>query len=442
MKQGFLMAIALCSILFASCMKEDDFSELKRPLQLQGDFDPVLGFPIAKMSADMSTLLGMLHTSDNMSVNVDPENDQVAFRYHDTLYFEYSYEGAKRKYPSSRQAKGRTKGDYGDSIVLDCQVLKGSTDIDLFQKLTELGNGSIEAKGMYVTLVADMKTRVSDNILALVDHGVQAFFDCDTLYVTCEDGTVWTIGLGRSLSRVNVKDLVDGKRIPVVEDYDVSYLANRKPTKIQYTASFYIIAPPDLDYISCIQYINDSLYIDTLTTKMSTNVDFPLQLFCKDLVYFDTIELNGNSMDSTLKQMDQYITLNDTNNKLVFVANNSFPIALSLNAVCLDSNKQVISERLISRDSLMTGASLKPYGNSASYISDVSSQSRISVTVTREILDQLSRSRYMVLSIGANTSTQGTSESKPTVVVLGKDRLDLKLYLQASPHIHINTTIN
>lgn len=437
MKQRFLFIFALCVFLFTSCMKDDDFSELKHPLQLQGDFDPVLGLPIAKMSADMGTILGMLHTSDNVSVSIDSETDLVAFRYHDTLTFEYTYDDNAKG-----RRKGSTKGEYGDSIVLDCQTLTGSTEIDLFEKLTELGNGNIEAKGMYVTLVANMQTHVSDNVLALVDHGVEAFFDCDTMYVTCKDGTEWTIGLGRSLGRVNVKDLVHGKRIPVVENYDVSHLANRKPTEIRYSAKFYIVAPPDLDYISCIQYINDSLYIDSLTTHMATDVDFPLQLYCRDLAYFDTIELNNSQMDSLLEQLDQYLTLNDTSNQLVFVADNALPISLSLNAVCLDSNKNVISERLISRDSLLAGAPIKPYGTTGSYTSSGSSQSRIPVTVTRDILDKLSRTKYLLLAIGANTSTEGSPEDKPTVVVLGKDRLNLKLYLKLAPHIHLNTSIN
>lgn len=435
MKQRFFIVVALCAFLFTSCMKEDDFSELRHPLVLQGDFDPLLGLPIAKMSANMSTLLGMLHTSDNVSISVDSETDLVAFRYHDTLDFEYTYDGTAK-------GKGRAKGAYGDSIVLDCQSLSGSTDIDLFQKLTEVGNGNIEAKGMYVTLVANMKTRVSDNVLALVDHGVEAFFDCDTMYVSCMDGTEWTIGLGRSLGRVNVKDLVDGKRIPVVENYDVSYLANRKPTQIRYSAKFYIIAPPDLDYISCMQYINDSLYIDALTTRMSTDVDFPLQLYCRDLAYFDTIALDPLQMDSLLEQMDRYVTLNDTSNQLVFAADNTLPISLSLNAVCLDSNKHAISQRLITRDSLLVGAPIKPYGTTGSYTSSGSSSSRIAVTVTRDILEKLNRTRYILLTIGANTSTQGASENNPTVVVLGQDRLNLKLYLKLAPHIHINTPIN
>lgn len=434
MKKRFILTAALCSLLLASCLKEDDFSELKHPLQLQGDFDPAIGLPVAKMSADMSTLLGMLHTSENMSVFVD-SSEQVAFLYQDTLMFEYSYTETKAK------SKTGAKDGYGDSIVLDCQTLEGSTDIDLFQKLTELGNGNIEAKGLYVTLTADMKTRVSDNILALVDHGVHAFFDCDTLFVTCQDGTEWTIGLGRSMGRVNVKDLVEGKRISVAENYDLSHLVNRKPTQIRYSAKFYIVAPPDIDFITCMQYINDSLYIDNLSTKMATIVNFPLQLYCKDIVYYDTIKLNSGQMDEVLDVIDQYMTLNDTANQLIFTADNSFPIALSLNAVCLDSNRNAISAPLITADSLLAGAPLKSHSSNNSYISNGSSQSRITVPITRDILDKLNQAKYLRLSIGANTSTQGATENKPTVMVLGKDRLDLKLYVKLSPQIHLNISL-
>lgn len=440
MKQRFFIVVALCAFLFTSCMKEDDFSELKHPLQLQGEFDPVFGIPIAKISSDMNTFLGLLHTGDNVSISIDSETDQVAFRYHDTLSFEYIYDGAKSH--SRRPAKGASKGAYGDSIVLDCRVLQGSTDIDLFEKLTEVGNGKIEAKGMYVTLVADMKTHVSDNVLALIDHGVQAFFDCDTIYVTCMDGTEWAVGLGRSMGRVNVRELVNGMTIPVVRDYDVSYLANRKPTQIRYSATFYMVAPPDIDYISCLQYINDSLYIDGLSTKMATDINFPVQLYCKDLAYYDTIELDGSQMDSILEVLDEYVTLNDTSNQLVFVADNTLPISVSINAVCLDSNLHAISAPLITTDSLLAGAPIKPYAGTASYISSGSSRSQISIPINRDVLDKLSRTRQLRLTIGANSSTQGASESNPTVVVLGKDRLNLKLYIKLAPHVRINTTIN
>ena len=50
MKLKTITFAIIATLLVSSCMKEGDFSELKHPIIFEGDFDPVLGIPFAKMS--------------------------------------------------------------------------------------------------------------------------------------------------------------------------------------------------------------------------------------------------------------------------------------------------------------------------------------------------------------------------------------------------------
>ena len=89
MRAKFLLIISCFALLTAACTKEGDFDELKHPIEIRGNFDPQYGFPIARMSANVEDLLGLVHTSENIAVYID-ENDVVAFRYSDTLNNSFS----------------------------------------------------------------------------------------------------------------------------------------------------------------------------------------------------------------------------------------------------------------------------------------------------------------------------------------------------------------
>ena len=61
----------------AACSK-DDFMELRHPIVMEGEFDPVYGIPVAKMSADVATMVGMLDFNQNVTVYIG-EDDIVSF---------------------------------------------------------------------------------------------------------------------------------------------------------------------------------------------------------------------------------------------------------------------------------------------------------------------------------------------------------------------------
>ena len=78
MKLKTITFAIIATLLVSSCMKEGDFSELKHPIIFEGDFDPVLGIPFAKMSANMGDIVKLFDSTETSSVYID-SNDFLIF---------------------------------------------------------------------------------------------------------------------------------------------------------------------------------------------------------------------------------------------------------------------------------------------------------------------------------------------------------------------------
>jgi len=428
----FLLALIL-PLVMVSCKKADDFEALNHPIVAEGEFDPVLGIPLAKMIADVPTLLEMIDTNHELEVYID-SNDMVGLRYSDTQYTSFDYMVAK--------GNGTTLAKDGDTIRLR-GTIQGTMDIDFFEKMEMFTEQTVEAEGLFVTMDAFVKGIISDSLTALTEQGVQLYFDSIMLHVECADGFNPTIPLVSNPLRVSVAELADGKNFRVVENFDCHYLVNRKPEVVSYAIRMNIAIPLDVwiahDSISTGL---DAIGLNRVDATIATKLDFPLQFYCTDFDYTDyTVDVNMDGLKSILDKIHKYATLNDSSSYMVFEGKNYIPLTIKLNASVLDSNSNVLIEQIFPSDSTLWGAPLTLAENSTSYVSDGYTTTRVVMPIDDNMLETLTQMRHMRYKVKFSTSTLNAPVAKPTVMVRKDDVIDLRAYIVLSPHIPLSIPI-
>lgn len=433
MKQKLFFAALVLPWLMAGCVKDGDLNALRHPISIQGEFDPTVGVPLAHMEAHMNDFVGLWTTSDNMSTYIDAATGIVAFRYSNTLEVEMDY--------TSKRAQRSTKGTKasGDTLILDTRTLNGHTDINLFKRIASLDTGELSAKGMYLSIIADLHTTVSDPVLALNDYGVEIYFDSTVFTILFQDGTSEDISID-SMNNINIRELSHGRRISLFENYDASWAVNRKPIGIDYRTVLNIAKiGTTMIPISTLLYIRDSLYIDKVHASLATDVDFPMQLYCNHMAYTDTLSLDLHQLDSLLNIYD--VSLQDSGNLLVFEVENGMPLELTLDAYCLDEHMNPLTNDLFTPGlNKIEGAPIKKLTGSTSidsYVADGKTTTRLLVDVKGDLLQDLRKTRYLRMILGINSASQGAApgDIKPTISVRGTDELNLRLHGTLATHV-------
>ena len=443
MRAKFLLIISCFALLTAACTKEGDFDELKHPIEIRGNFDPQYGFPIARMSANVEDLLGLVHTSENIAVYID-ENDVVAFRYSDTLNNSFSNDDFSSKGMKKSQGVKHQSGTKGliDTIFLEPKVLKGTTRFDLFNRLAQYGTDSVECKGLYVNLTAILESHVSDPVLALIDHGVVVYFDSLHVKIKGKSGDPYEVPLPSSLDRINVTELVGGDTIKILDERDVSDIINRKPVEVDYCVRLNMALTEEL-LTTAPLFIKDSLKIDSISTSLIVDVDFPLQFSCRQVKYTDTMSLDLTQMDTLLDKIDKYMAFKDTGSYLSIHTENHMPLSFAMNIACLDQYGAPLLTNLLGSNNTIKGAPLKPHTTIAgSFQSAGSTPSDIVLPITPALLKHLRNTKALQISYELSTSTEGAGVPRPPVVIHKADKLDLSLFLSIAPHVHFTYSLD
>lgn len=423
---GFLLVAAI-ALMMNACVKDGDFDALKHDITIEGEFDPILGFPIAKMSANIAQLIGMLDTTSNMAIYVD-DDDLVSVRYLDTFSTDLDL---------SKELKYGRKAAT-DSIFFK-ETLNGVVEINLFQQLQQMTDMPLSAKGLFVNLDAFLKTKVNDPVQAMIDRGVKVYCNNIVLKLTCLDGASIDVPILDSTDKISLLELNQGKLLNILNQYDLSNLANRKPTGVFYSVQINADMPFEVyAALGSGSNLRDSLGIDSLHVELMPYVDFPMQIYCGEMMYEDTIDVDLAELEQQLDKIKEQITLQDSGSYLVLEAENELPLNFAINASLLKSNGFRVVSQLFSQDTLLSGAPIKHLSGSDSYVSNGSRKSRIVMPVTRNLYENLGKTRKIALSLRFSTSTEGADTSNPTIVVQGKDRLKLRAYLVVAPHIHLS----
>lgn len=415
-----------------SCVKEGDFSELRHNFVLEGDFDPVLGTPIAKMSANIATLIGMVDSSEDMQVYID-SNDLVSIRYCDSVHTRYSFLPTKN---TRRHNDGLPDTIWGTSSIT------GEMTIDLFTKLHQLSTSPIESVGLFVNIAADMVAFADPEALQILkENGVRLYFNNLKLNVTCLDGFCPTIPIADESDHIDIDQLVAGSHIKILDHFDCSYLVTRRPSTVRYSIDFNIGVPAAV-WENVDETVVAGLGLDSIVADIVLTADFPMQMYCRDLAYLDTIVLDMDVVDSVLNRIDNVMTINDSSSYLVVEARNSIPLSFALNASLLDQQKRPLTENLLEHDSILYAAPIRPLGGSVTNVSDGYTESRIVLPLNDEKIQTLRKTKYISYHVLFASSTTGVSTYHPVVSVQGKDRLDLRTYLVIAPHVRLSIPIN
>ncbi len=432
MRLKIILFALVASVFVTGCNKED-FNILKNPLIIEGDLNPEWGIPLVKWSVSVSDMLGWVDTFGVFSVYVD-DNDMLSMRYQDSLHSVYEYSDAK--------CSVIPDWEIDDTIRLYHTIL-GQLNMPIFSALQNEMGEEISMKGLYVSASTFLKGFINDTVHFNYDHGIKIYLDSIKLTVMCADGFNPVIPLTDVPRSIEEEDLILGKRISILNRYDISSLLNRKPKYIRYSVQMVTAVPITAMFSGSAESYLKTIGFDSIVADTRCIADFPLQVYCHNIGHADTVEwkLPVNNPDQVFDTIEKYVSL-DSTCSLVIEARNSIPFSMGLSINLLDSNMNLVYENVLNGLQEIRGASLKMSDMVDSYISDEYGRTLITIPVDFRLLKQLRNTRHISYRIHLNSSTDGAQEETPTVAIRSTDKVDLRARIVMSPHIHFSFNTN
>ena len=435
MKHRITTLLLVLPLLFASCSK-DYFSELRHPIEIQGSFDPVYGFPLAQMSADIGTFVGMLDTNRDITVYIGAD-DVVSFRYDYT-----NHAVLKWTNETSKGHANRSKGVF--DTVYSYSVIEGTQSFDIFEKLQYFDTNAFNVNEFLITVDADVQGFVNCSFQATVDAGVNLTFDSLVIVINCMDGYSKSLPMLISTEKVSVTELLQSRHIPIFDRYDFRDVVEHKPISVDYTVRMCLSMPFDQMFPnSTFQENMDSLGVDSIVADIKARLELPLSFYSKNISYVDTIDLDLSNLEEQLSNIENdtlmgehyTVRLNNENCFLAFVVNNGLPIGLQFNITFLDEYNAPILSTLFQGDYEMYSAPVIPMpGHPNTYISNGVTSSQFKLQLTLDNLKQLGKTRRMIYDINLNSAHSGDTGPKAYVAIQKENRLKIRTYMVVSPH--------
>lgn len=435
MKHRITTLLLAVPLLFASCSK-DYFSELRHPIEIQGEFDPVYGFPLAKMSADIGTIVGMLDTNQDITVYFGAD-DVVCFRYDYTNHAVLSWvnETGKKKASS-------TKGD--SDTIRSYSVIEGTQTFDIFEKLQYFDTHSFNVNEFLITVDADVQGFVNSSFDTVVAAGVNLTFDSLSIVINCMDGYSETLPLLISTEKVTVTELMQSRHIPIFDKYNFRDVVEHKPVSVDYTVRMCLSMPfNQLFEGSTFQENLNTLHVDSIVADIQARLELPLSFYSNNISYVDTLDLDLSNLEERLSNIENdtlmgehyTVCLNDESCFLAFEVKNGLPVGLHFNITFLDEYDDPILSTLFQGDYEMYSAPVVPMpGHPKTYMSNGRTSSKFNLHLTLDNLKQLGRTRRMIYDINLNSAHSSDIGPKSYVAVRKDDRLDIRSYIVVSPH--------
>lgn len=437
MKKQILFAIPLgLALLFSACERE--FPELHRPLEIQGTFDPVFGLPLAKMTADVGTMVGMFDTNQNLTVFIG-EDDVLSFRYDYSYHTTLDWTAAKGK-------KG-TEGSK-DEPVRSYSVVTGTEYIDLFRKFLDYDANSFQVNEFLVTLEADVQAFVNNSFQAVLADGVNLSFDSLVLTVNCVDGYREMLPMQISSEEVSMTELIEKRHLEILKDYNLRHVAEHKPYSVDYSVRLCISMPveqliPGSTFHEQIQYIG----VDSIVADINSRMELPLTFYSHNVTYVDTLPVDLSSLNQQLSNIENgtftgenySFTLNDDNCYLAFVFDNGLPVGLNFNLTFLDENNLPLLTTAFTGDQNIFPAPVVPFeGHPGCYRAEGSTPSQFRMKLTLDNLKQLGNCHKIAYTVVLNTAL---SNPPDFVAVREDDRIAIRSYAVISPHANFTIPV-
>lgn len=440
MRHKFI-TLLLLPLLLAGCSK-DYFDELRHPLEIQGSFDPMYGIPLAKMSANMATLVGMVDTNSAISVYV---GDQGIV----SLHYDY-YEHSVLSWVAEK-GKGAKDGSKSDTLY-NYTIINGKEDIDIFKKLQEYDTNSFRVNEFFLDLEADVQGFVNNSFQEVLAEGTNLSFDSLVITINCLDGYSETLPLMIATEKVSVTELLASRHLPLLNRYNLRHVVEHKPSSVEYSIRLCITLPanqmaPGSTFQEQINYIG----VDSIVADINARLDLPLNFYSKNIKYVDTLALDLSSLEEELNKIEQdtlrgdhyTVHLNDENCYLAFVINNGLPVGLNFDVTFLDQNDMPILSTVFDGIFDIEPARVTALpGYLHTYVATAATPSQTKLPLSLAKLRQLGNTRRIRYEINLNTAFSDMSGTTHYVAIRGNDRLDIRSYVVISPHADFALPVN
>ena len=442
MKHRITMLLLLVSLLMVACDKEE-FEALRHPIVLEGEFDPLFGIPVAKMSADMATIAGMLDFNHDVSVYIGEDNI-VSFRYYYNKHFTMSWVASKNA------PKGSTKDGF--DTIRSYSLIEGTQTFDLFEKLKIFDTNEFKVNEFLVTVDADVKGFVNSSFQEAIAVGANLTFDSLAIIIHCMDGYTEELPQLITTEKVSVTDLLETRNIPIFYKYDLKDVIEHRPTSVDYKVRMCITIPTDqMAPGSTFNQCMETLGVDSMMADMHACLELPLNFYSHGVSYNDTLSLDLSNLserldrieDSVMQGENYTLHMNDSNCYIAFVTKNYLPTELRFSISFLDGMGNEILHTLFEGDRAIYAAPVVPLaGHADTWVSDGASTAQFKVHLTLSELKQLCNTRSIAYKIDLNTANHEQTGSKPYVAVRMDDRIDIRAYAVLSPHADFSLPID
>ena len=434
MKHNCISLVLLALLLSVTACNKDYFDELRHPLSIEGSFDPMYGIPVAHMSANMNTIVGMVDTNQNLTVRIGSD---------DIVYFRYDYyDHTVLSWVAEKGVSGRVESK--DDLVRYYYVIKGTEKLDLFKKLQEYDTNTFRINEFLVSLTADVRGFVNSSFQEILAEGSNLTFDSLELVINCLDGFRETLPLQIATEAVTVTELLETRHLELLDRYNLRDVAEHKPYSVDYTVRMCITLPPSqLLPGSTFQEQINYIGVDSMMADFNGRLELPLNFYTSGMAYTDTLDVDLSSLGEQLANIEQdtlrsenyTLHLNNDSCYLAFAVGNGLPIALAFDVTFLDANDQPILSSTDDGEYSVGPAPLKPLpGHINTFIAAGATQTLIKTPISLSKLKQMGETRRVVYHILLNTVNPDLSGDSPTVAVLGNDRVDIRSYVVLSPH--------
>ena len=381
MKQRITIFLLLTALLMAACSK-DDFMELRHPIVMEGEFDPVFGIPVAKMSADVATMVGMLDFNQDVTVYIG-EDDIVSFDI--------------------------------DTVLIVTKKTLVSNWCEEFKVHTNITPKTIDNKrgSNYYVLLSTARVIVTN-------------FET----------------ISGELERMKL--FLKTRNVAILDHYNLKTVVEHRPTSVDYTVRMCITIPteqmaPGSDFAECME----TLGVDSMMCDLHACLELPLNFYSRHITYFDTIPLNLSNLKEQLDNIGEgvingehyTVNLNDSNCYLAFVAKNHIPVEAIFNCTFLDEFDNPILSTIFDGDRAILPAPTIPLdGHQNTWCSNGATETQFKIHLSLNDLKQLCNTRRLHYSIELSTANQDLPGIKPFVAVKIEDKIDIRSYVVLSPH--------
>ncbi len=442
MRHKIITLALLLPLLLTGCSK-DYFSELRHPLEIQGAFDPVYGFPLAKLSANLATFVGMVDSNQAISVFIG-EDDIISLQYEYTQHAVITQTSGK-----SISAKGDAKSS--DTLHF-FKPITGSEPIDVFEQLQNYDTNSFRVNEFLINLDADIQAYVNSSFETVMAEGVNLSFDSIYVTISCIDGYSESIPIIDTIDDISATELINRTHVPILKNYNIRKVVEHKPSQIDYALRVCIDMPVDqLAPGSTLQDELDKIGMDSIITDIYARVEVPMSFYSNNLRYVDTIDLDLSNLSEDLQNINQgtltgenyTLQLNDSNCYLGFVVNNGLPIGLNFDVTFIDQYNTPVLSTIFEGDFIMEPSPVMPLaGHPNTYVSNGMTPSQFKLKLSLDDISKLSGTRKLIYDITLNTSNSGLPSAIPFISLRNSDRLELRTYIVLSPHAEFVIPIN